>query len=306
MIESPRYPAGRRQVLVKHFVKSASPQSANYMEIDFKGNAGEKFVSHKAAIKSVNEATGEIVVCDPAGAAEAGGEAAATSTREVTLQLRDVLELNQPHVFAEDILGNLVFEDGLKCDYRSVDTKLKLIEICFALAPLIGRLDFTQDPLAALDTQLECIRTIRRCLNIVTFDKGEVKTVLADRHKTGTTGKLALNGQGNCHGCSSTMAAFLYPFRNILGIDLKYRGGYSFGGLGEGDSVSNEIERHQWLEVTCRPSMETFICDLWYEGVHEDAEYLTTPIDLAYSGVMYPNGKLIIHSRSQGLTGSDL
>jgi len=51
-----------------------------------------------------------------------------------------------------------------------------------------------------------------------------------------------------------------------LGIDLKYRGGFSFS---DGDmEVSNEIERHQWLELTLRPSMNTYICDLWYEGVN--------------------------------------
>ena len=53
---------------------------------------------------------------------------------------------------------------------------------------------------------------------------------------------MALFGQGSCHGCSSTMAAFLYPFTTILGIDLKYRGGYSFSG--EDTVVTNEIERH--------------------------------------------------------------
>jgi len=84
------------------------------MEINSEENEGEKFVSHKASIKSINEANDEIEVHNQTGA-------------EVTLRLRDVLELNQPHIFAEDILGNLVFEDGLKCDYRSVDTKLKLI-----------------------------------------------------------------------------------------------------------------------------------------------------------------------------------
>lgn len=61
--------------------------------------------------------------------------------------MKEILELNQPHIFAEDILGNLAFEDGLTCDYRSGDVKLKLAEICFKLAPLVEKLDFTADPL---------------------------------------------------------------------------------------------------------------------------------------------------------------
>jgi hypothetical protein len=39
------------------------------------------------------------------------------------------------------------------------------------------------------------------------------------------------------------MAAFLLPFSNILGIDIKYRGGYSFGSE-EHLPVKNEVERH--------------------------------------------------------------
>jgi hypothetical protein len=58
-----------------------------------------------------------------------------------------VLELNQPHVFATDVLGNLAFEDGVTCDYRSGDMKLKLAEICFKLGPLIEKLDFASNPL---------------------------------------------------------------------------------------------------------------------------------------------------------------
>ena len=29
----------------------------------------------------------------------------------------ELKQVNEPHKFAQDVLGNLVFEDGLKCDY---------------------------------------------------------------------------------------------------------------------------------------------------------------------------------------------
>jgi len=151
--------------------------------------------------------------------------------------------------------------------------------------------------LETLETQKECVRVVRKCLDIVSFNKGNEKIVIADREKTGDVGLTAINGQGNCHGCSSTMAAYFYPFQKILGIDLKYRGGYSF----HTDAhlpVKNNVERHQWLEFSCRPSMETFICDLWYEGVNDDEAYLAMSIDRAYSQVMYPNGNKIIGSVS--------
>lgn len=59
-----------------------------------------------------------------------------------------------------------------------------------------------------------------------------------NRFKVEDIGKMGLFGQGNCHGVSSTMAGFLYPLRDLLGLDLKYRGGYSFQ---EGETVSNDV-----------------------------------------------------------------
>ena len=56
---------------------------------------------------------------------------------QYTVPLSEVKSLNQPHVFAKDILGNLVFEDGLKCNYKNKNTKLILYHIAFALAPLV-------------------------------------------------------------------------------------------------------------------------------------------------------------------------
>lgn len=55
--------------------------------------------------------------------------------------------LNQSHIFAKDILGNLVFEDGLKCDYKSTNVQLKLYEIAFKLKPIVDKLDFSSNPL---------------------------------------------------------------------------------------------------------------------------------------------------------------
>lgn len=293
MLESPRYFAGRRQVLVKHFVQSAIPnQQDKFMKLCKKeeSQSEEAFVTHLAQIVEING--NDVTVSDSTG----------QSGEIYTVKLDEVERLNQPHIFAKDILGNLVFEDQLKCSYQSKNTKLILYKIAFALKPLIAKLDFSieskQVVEANMKVQHECIRTVRKCLDIVTFNKGDVKEVIADREKVGDVGLTALYGQGNCHGCSSTMAAYLYPFQKVLGIDLKYRGGYSFH-TDPDLPVKNQVERHQWLEFTCRPSMETFLCDLWYEGVNSDQAYLTMPIDKAYNEVMYPNGNLILNSKSR-------
>lgn len=139
---------------------------------------------------------------------------------------------------------------------------------------------------------------MRKCLDLIIFNSGDKKDVKADRFKTGSAGKLALFGQGNCHGVSSTMAAFLYPYRNMLGIDLKYRGGTSSG-------ANNTIEEHQWLELTFRPSMKTYVCDIWYEGINHDSRYLCMPIKEAYQNLTYPNGRLIIGTKIQPLSKTD-
>lgn len=176
-------------------------------------------------------------------------------------------------------MGNLTFEDGFNIDYSSLDAKVKLLEIAFKLAPLVKDLDFKNNP---LETQLKCVRAIRSCLDFTTFNKGFEKIVDTERNKTGSLAKMALFGQGSCHGCSSVMAAFLLPFAQALGIDIKYRGGFHFN---RGETVSNEIERHQWLELTLRPSMKTIVCDLWHAGVNDDDSWLTMPSEVAYEGI---------------------
>ena len=85
----------------------------------------------------------------------------------------------------------------------------------------------------------------------------------------------------------------------MLGIELKYRGGFTFYDAEPGVSVSNVVERHQWLELTYRPSMETCTCDLWIEdadGPQKELNpaQLTCPISEAYSHWMYPNGELLL------------
>jgi hypothetical protein len=124
--------------------------------------------------------------------------------------MSDVLLLNQTHIFTKDILGNFVFEDGLTCDYNSADMKAKMLQVLIALAPTVEKLDFARED--CLDFQKRCVSIIRSCLDMDTFDKGNVKTVHKERHRTGKIGKMALFGQGNCHGCSSVISAFLLPF----------------------------------------------------------------------------------------------
>jgi len=182
--------------------------------------------------------------------------------------------------------------------YSPSAAQAKLCEISLVLAPIVSRLDFTASAHDCEEVQKEAVRAVRSCLNIVSFATWRG----VDRGRTGRTDsalKLAINGQGQCHGVSSTMAAFLYPFTKVLGIDLKYRGGYTFYSS-EACKVHNSPERHQWLELTFRPSMSTVICDLWLEDTSSkgpDSRFLTLPMEVAYKSFMYPNGALLLGSK---------
>ena len=144
------------------------------------------------------------------------------------------------------------------------------------------------------------IRTVRNCLNMVTFQRGVDRARIS---RTDNAGKLAVNGQGHCHGVSSIMAAFLLPFTTVLGIDLKYRGCYTFhDGL---SGPNNAVERHQCLEVSFRPSGKSFLVDLWMAEKFNKQEWLALDIQTAYSEHMYPNGALILNTTAKRIQSTD-
>ena len=95
------------------------------------------------------------------------------------------------------------------------------------------------------------------------------------------------------------MAAFLLPFASLLGIDLKYRGCYTFQNGTSAENANNSVERHQCLELTMRPSCKTFIVDLWNAEKFDNDSWLMMDMETAYNRFMYPNGALIIKTKPQ-------
>merc|ERR1719424_585437 len=78
--------------------------------------------------------------------------------------------------------------------------------------------------------------------------------------------------------------AFLYPYAELLGMDVRYR--------------EDNGEHHQWIESTLRPRMTTWTTDLY----HHDAappgndRLLACPIAESYAGLNatcggYPSAK---------------
>jgi len=124
----------------------------------------------------------------------------------------------------------------------------------------------------------ECVRAVRRCLDIATFQRrGGERRREWGRYCKDDAAKFAVRGEGHCHTVSSTMAAFLYPWSALLGLDLMYRedpGGH-----------------HQWLEFALRPAMRCFACDLYRDDTpttadgrrRRDGTKLAEPIADAYA-----------------------
>ena len=130
-----------------------------------------------------------------------------------------------------DYKGDIKLEDSLIFATKGKAEKAKLIEMAFKLAPLVATLDFTTPD--CFEKQLACIRMIRSCLDYIANNVGKEKIMHTSRATTGTAGKISLRGQGNCRGCSSTMGSYLYHFAPLLGLDIKYRAGYSYSKPGQ-------------------------------------------------------------------------
>jgi len=59
--------------------------------------------------------------------------------------IKETLELNQPHIFATDVKGDIKFEDSVVFAVKSNLEKQKLMEMAFKLAPIVAQMDLS-DP----------------------------------------------------------------------------------------------------------------------------------------------------------------
>lgn len=117
----PRYFPGRN-ILIKTKVV-IDHDLANYMSYD---QTGESFVTHRATLIGMDTATNTFQV-------EVDGK----EDGPISVPVAETLELNQAHVFAHDVKGDLVLEDSLIFATKGKSEKAKLIEMAFKLAPLM-------------------------------------------------------------------------------------------------------------------------------------------------------------------------
>ena len=288
MKNSPRYFPGRR-LLVKTHVQPMIG-SINYAQYD--ATVHNRYVTHKATLV---DCVGDSFVVRVLGAEQL-----------LHVPVDETLELNQPHVFARNVVGNFLLEDALVFNCKGHAEKAKLLEMIARLRPIIEELDFSSSHEAITAQQLKAIRLVRQSVDFIANNVGGEKIMHKERQTTGSVGKISLRGQGNCHGCSSVIASYLYHLSGVLGLDVKYRSGYSFGGGTVGEVVREDIDRHHTVEVTCRPSMKSFVVDLWFEGVNQDERFICMPVEEFYQHYFYPNGLLVLGMTSLPLSETDL
>lgn len=224
-------------------------------------------------------------------------ETVSGGTQEIIVSRKHLVEQNNPTIFQQTVCGRgIILEDGVKCIWSSTLLRARLCEIAVAVSEVL------KDGTDLLDLQKQAVLAIRRHLNVTCL----YDAVDRQRFAKGEVEKLMTFGCCHCHGLTSIMAAAMLPFSEVLGIDMRYTGGYH---VHAGDlEVHNDVERHQWLELTFRPSMQTVVCDLTLAGCPVDGprwhpEWLLKPnseafqIDANSKGGLYANGKALLGSR---------
>ena len=219
----PRYFKGR-PILVKAHVNTLI-ESEEYSSYDEK--VGERFVTHNAILVGRE---GNHFLID-----------VKNSPNLIKVPLKETLELNQPHIFQHDVRDCIILEDSLVFNPKGHAEKAKLMEMAFKLAPIIETLDFTKED--AIEHQIKAIHVIRNCLDFIANNVGNEKIMHPDRPTTGEVGKISLHGQGSCHGCSSVVGSYLYHFAPLLGLDVKYRSGFSFHDV-PGEHIHATMDKH--------------------------------------------------------------
>ncbi|MFH1810410.1 MAG: hypothetical protein ABIJ09_16835 [Pseudomonadota bacterium] len=213
----------------------------------------------------------------------------------VSVPKTEIYKLNQPHKFD----GDVVRLSGT-IDYNDPFMKAKIAEAAIKMDSLVGKLDFTKmatdgsggmltvfnrgaSAQTMVELQRKCVRVTHDVINMVYPNGSAEKRPGCARG--GNAGRLAVNGAGVCYDQATVMLGVLNPFREMLGVDVKFISGGVFRNVRDSNDKSFMGQAHGWLELTYRPSMETRICDrTWQQPDHT--------MDKAYSrwGDRYPSG----------------
>lgn len=283
MLNSPRYFKGRKVLVLipcsPYFIINGK---INKKFLTYEENENEKFLT-LGVIQNYDKLNNAFII-----------EVRDSDGNIYSLQVKDedIYLYNNPQEFYKNNLNEYEFEDGIKSNYNHPIIKAKLLEISIKLADVIENFDFINPEIESL--QHKVIITIRRSLNLTSFYKGVIRERFG---RTDCIGKMAINGQGQCHGLSSTISGFLFPFSEIFGIDILYRGGFSLVGSNKSDKhlrVFNNIEKHQWIQVNLRPGMNSYVVDLWYQEQFEDETFLFLALENAMKSVSYPHPKILL------------
>lgn len=285
MLNSPRYFKGRRVfILIPCSPEAKINGETNPKYLIYDPSIKDNYLSYSGVIKEYDIDSNQFLI-----------EITGVDGKNYTLPFitSEIYLYNNGQEFYKNNLNELELEDGIRASYTNPIVKAKLLEICINISSIVQEMDFLKDNIENL--QKLAIQEIRNNLNLISFYKG----VIRERYgRTNCIGKLAINGQAQCHGLSSTISGYLYPLSYVLGIDMLYRGGYSFLTLNEDHvRVSNTIEKHQWLQVNLRPRMSSYIVDIWYQEQFENDKFLVMSLDESSKNVSYTHPKLLLKNK---------
>ena len=208
-----------------------------------------------------------------------------------------LLRANQRHVLptsaANDNGGGgpvMRLEDSMWADFGSPLLRAEMALVALSLESVFS--DDISRALAANDddaldrARAAAVRIMRSCLDVTSFARegGQSRGRDRDRYAKDDVAKMAAHGEGHCRTCSSCLAPFLWSFAELLAIDVHY--------------MMDAPGSHQWLQYDTRPSMHTFVCDVYRDENASQCgqprgQLLAQPSELTYGIDLFPRDQPI-------------
>ena len=213
-----------------------------------------------------------------------------SSGAETIVSWRALLKLNQRHLLPMSGAGDardslMLLEDGLWANFDSPLLRAELAFVALKLEPIfsrdVGPAIAAGDDDALDEARAAAVRAMRSCLDMTSFARegGLARGRDRERYAKDDVAKMAAYGEGHCRTLSSCMSPFLWTFSELLAIDPHY--------------CTDANGGHQWLQFETRPSMRSFVCDVYRdEGACQQGaprgRHLAEPAHDAYATDLYP------------------
>ncbi|KNC47848.1 uncharacterized protein AMSG_04078 [Thecamonas trahens ATCC 50062] len=247
-------PGSRLAVSSRHIRPLVEPPGA-YLAYDAETDYGEAFTNQLCTVVSSNETTVRVAI-----PTADGGNAEVTLDREAA-ERGSIYGV--PGYLSRQPNGTLVFEDLITADYSVPAMRAIMLRAALQLESVAIQIEVSCDGDEAIN---DAARAAVPFVVWSTVDMSRLQDGVDRRRNTShRVEQLVTGGQGHCHGLSSAMAALLLPFCDLLGMRVAYCRGYTL--RSDDDAVRNDVDRHQWLQISMLPSGRSYTCDVSRYGL---------------------------------------